>query len=388
MTSCTGARNQFAETAQSEEAKLERFQHALFNATPHNFVTPTIVFANVAIFVIMLVTSASSPFRMDVAAVLEWGANNGPRTMNGEWWRLFTSMFLHFGIIHLGFNMWVLWNVGQIVERLVGNVGFVLLYVTSGLFGSVASLAWNPATISAGASGAVFGVVGALIGFILLRRDTVPHSVINSIRGSIGAFVMYNLILGFAIPNIDMAAHIGGFVAGCVCGLICSQPLSPNMTAGRVWRNTLGLVAGTACLLIAIYALPNVPSDNPPAFSSETDRQLKRFLILDGKAINALNDLFRERDQGLNGDVLADRVERDVMPLWIECRDRMGIALKNPGPRRELLESLREYADVRIQSCRVLAVGFRERNQEKLQQFNQLDQSASKLIQEINSSQR
>ena len=103
--------------------------------------------------------------QMQVATVLEWGANFGPKTMDGQWWRLFTSMFLHFGIIHIGFNMWVLWNVGRLVERLVGNFGFALLYVVSGLLGSVASLAWNPTTISAGASGAVFGVVGALIGF-------------------------------------------------------------------------------------------------------------------------------------------------------------------------------------------------------------------------------
>ena len=110
----------------------------------------------------------------DPQDMLNWGADFGPKTLNGQWWRTVTCMFLHFGIIHLGFNMWVLWDLGQLVERLVGNVGFLVLYFASGIAGSLASLAWQPLAISAGASGAVFGVAGALLGLIAFRHDSVP----------------------------------------------------------------------------------------------------------------------------------------------------------------------------------------------------------------------
>ena len=95
---------------------------------------------------------------------------------------MLTCAFLHFGIIHLAFNMWVLWQLGDLVERLVGNIGFLVLYIISGVGGSLASLLWNPMVISAGASGAVFGVGGALMGFILLRRDTIPAEVLKHLR--------------------------------------------------------------------------------------------------------------------------------------------------------------------------------------------------------------
>ena len=75
----------------------------------------------------------------------------GPLTLDGQWWRLLTCTFVHIGIIHIGLNMWVLWDIGQLVERLTGNVGFLLLYLLSGLFGSLASVYWNPEVLSAGA---------------------------------------------------------------------------------------------------------------------------------------------------------------------------------------------------------------------------------------------
>ena len=98
--------------------------------------------------------------------MLDWGANFGPMTMNGQWWRLVTCMFLHFGIIHLAMNMWILWGLAQVVERLVGSTGFAIAYMASGIAGSIASLAWYPVGVSAGASGAVFVTAAALLRFV------------------------------------------------------------------------------------------------------------------------------------------------------------------------------------------------------------------------------
>src|SRR6202011_2677222 len=110
-------------------------------------------------FVAMVATGVHwlSPTTADL---IKWGADYGPRTTAGEWWRLGSSMFLHLGIIHIAFNMVVLWDIGRFTERLLGNAGFLIVYVLSGLFGSLASVLINPHIPSAGASGAVFGLYG------------------------------------------------------------------------------------------------------------------------------------------------------------------------------------------------------------------------------------
>ena len=133
--------------------------------------------------------------------LVAWGANYGPLTLDGQWWRLLTCTFVHIGIIHIGLNMWVLWDIGQLVERLTGNVGFLLLYLLSGLFGSLASVYWNPEVLSAGASGAVFGAFGGLMGFVLLRGDSIPKSILGPLRNSGTSFLFYNLIFGFSITK-------------------------------------------------------------------------------------------------------------------------------------------------------------------------------------------
>ena len=93
------------------------------------------------------------------------------------------------------------------------------------LHGSVASVAWNPEVMSVGASGAVFGVGGALLGFLLLRRDSIPAVVLVPLRNSMFSFIGFNVVFGFLVPGIDNAAHLGGLAGGLVCGFVLSQPL-------------------------------------------------------------------------------------------------------------------------------------------------------------------
>jgi rhomboid protease GluP len=222
--------------------------------------TQVMVAINVAVFVLM-VLSGTSPFNPDGDTLIAWGANYGSKTLSGEWWRLLTCMYLHGGVLHIGFNMWILWDVGKQAERLTGNVGFLLMYLLSGLFGSLASLYWNPAAFSVGASGAVFGVVGALMGFLLPRSDSVPKPFLASLKRSGFTFLFYNLIIGIFIPRIDMAAHVGGFVSGAVFGFIMSQPLSQVTAATRRIRNLAVVAAGMLGLAAALYFAPPPPAD-------------------------------------------------------------------------------------------------------------------------------
>ncbi|NBS57004.1 MAG: rhomboid family intramembrane serine protease, partial [Betaproteobacteria bacterium] len=188
------------------------FAQRLLVATPKAWVTRAIVIANVLIFLAMLADGAGL-FEANSAVHLRWGANFGPMTKEGEWWRLLACTFLHFGLVHLAMNMWALWGAGGLVERLYGNAGFLAIYLFAGLAGSFASLYWNAdRVVSVGASGAVFGVYGALAAYVLREPGSVPKSVLKSLTSSTIAFIGYSIFLGFMVSAIDNAAHAGGLV--------------------------------------------------------------------------------------------------------------------------------------------------------------------------------
>src|SRR4029453_17866843 len=163
-----------------------------------------------------------------IDSLIQWGANYGPRTTQGEWWRLFTCMFLHIGVLHLVFNMRALWNVGGFMERWLGSSSFLVLYLLAGLLGSVASVAWNPFVVSAGSSCAIFGLVGGLLAFLVRPRAMQQHASLAALRTNTLVFLGFNLVYGFIQQGIDMAAHIGGLVGGFVCGWgVRPSPLLP-----------------------------------------------------------------------------------------------------------------------------------------------------------------
>lgn len=356
-------------------ALLRNFHESLVRATPRTFVTPSIVVANVAVFALMLIMGAN-PLQPTIAVLLDWGANSGPKTMDGQWWRLFTSMFLHGGIIHLGFNMWVLWQVGHLVERLVGNVGFALVYVLTGLLGSLASIVWNSQSVSVGASGAVFGIVGTLLAFILLRRDTVPPTIFKSMRSSLGMFLLYNLAFGLAVPAIDMAAHVGGLVAGIICGLVCSQPLSPEMTSGRVWRNIVVLCAGGGVVLLTIVGLPAAPPD--------IRRELAEVPRLEAEARGELNRLLQS--QGIISDEkLLAQLDDEILPKFVEYQARIERALTAKSPYRDVLGRFNKYLKVRVESVHALREFLRDGSEERLREYDQLRDTADEMAEQVSS---
>jgi membrane associated rhomboid family serine protease len=147
-------------------------------------------------------------------------------------------MFLHIGIIHLAFNTLVFFQIGPFVERLVGNVGFVTAYFASGIVGSVTSLAWHPYTVSAGASGAIFGLYGVLLGFFLMsKRDSIPAELISSLSKGALLFLGYNVVYGVIHEGTDLADHAGGLAAGFLCGLVLSTPLTVEHKRRRLVRS-------------------------------------------------------------------------------------------------------------------------------------------------------
>jgi membrane associated rhomboid family serine protease len=225
-------------------------------------ISPThiIVGINVLVFMAMVLTGAS-PINPSRQQLLRWGANWGPLSLGTQPWRILTSNYVHVGIIHLGFNMWCLWNLGYLAERVLGRLNYVLLYTFCGVAGSLASLWWHPMVVGAGASGAIFGLAGAAIAVFYLGHLPIARDAIRSTMRSLIMFVAYNLFFGL-IPGIDNSAHIGGLTAGLAMGAVLAKHILVPPQVRRVWTRVTWIVMA-GILLVANVGLRHLYSQLP-----------------------------------------------------------------------------------------------------------------------------
>ncbi|MGH9468632.1 MAG: rhomboid family intramembrane serine protease [Terriglobales bacterium] len=149
-----------------------------------------------------------------------------------QYWRWITACFLHEGILHIGFNMWALYDIGQIVESFYGGAKFLFFYILTGAFGYMVSSYFG--YLSLGASGAIFGILGAMIAYGVRRSHTTQG---QQLRNVAVRWAIYALILAFVIPHVDNAAHIGGLVSGFVLGMVVGD--DPPLTESQIRRWTV-----------------------------------------------------------------------------------------------------------------------------------------------------
>jgi rhomboid protease GluP len=185
-------------------------------------ITYTIIGINIITYVF------SALFSLDIVDInmqtlVNMGALYGPLTvLKGEWWRLFTAMFLHGGMTHILMNMFSLYLIGRAMEMYFATKSYLLIYLFSGLLGGLASLYMHPNSVGIGASGAIFGVFGALAGFFMAHRNKIEaHS--KAFMKDFTILLGINLVLGLSIPSIDVSAHIGGLLVGMVGGYVISK---------------------------------------------------------------------------------------------------------------------------------------------------------------------
>jgi len=167
--------------------------------------TRLLIIVQVAMFLILEWSGGST----DPSVLIHYGAKFNPLIEAGEWWRFLTPMFLHIGLLHLLTNTFALYYLGWTVERLYGSLRFLLIYTTAGFFGTLASFLFTP-SISAGASGAIFGLFGALLYFGTVYR----HLFFRTMGMNVISLIVVNLLFGLLVPGIDNAGHIGGLVGG------------------------------------------------------------------------------------------------------------------------------------------------------------------------------
>jgi rhomboid protease GluP len=228
--------------------EVREFMESVRELAPMPWVMSFLFVANAIVWIAMLAAGAKilgSPIPM----LYEWGANSTSAVQNGQLWRLVSSMFIHGNIFHLVINMAALVSAGLIVERIYGHRLFALIYFASGIVGSSLSLYFASQTnVAVGASGAIFGVTGALFVAIFQHRKRLPKSFSKQMITSLSFFITYSLVQSLTKDGIDTAAHIGGLVAGSALAFILPERL--NMEAFQ----KLHLQRGAAGLVLALLA--------------------------------------------------------------------------------------------------------------------------------------
>ena len=189
--------------------------------------TPYITYIIIGIcFIMFLITGMGN----DTGVLIEYGANLDVLVKNGEYYRLLTSMFLHSGLLHLFFNMYALYIIGPQVESFFGKTKYLIIYLLSGISGSLLSVAFNVNTVSVGASGAIFGLFGALLYFGYNYRGYLG----NVIKSQILPVVIINLIFGFISTGVDVAGHIGGLIGGIIVSSVLGSSDEKGIDINRI----------------------------------------------------------------------------------------------------------------------------------------------------------
>lgn len=330
----------------------DTFINLLFGRVPRADVTWGLVATNVLVFALLAV-SGQAVMQIPSELLIRAGGNFAPLVQKGEVWRLATALFLHGGLLHVGLNMLALYQAGQVVERLFGRTGFALIYLLSGLLGNVASLWWKQGPVSVGASGAIFGVYGALLAYLSVQRGSVPGEVFKEMRSGTLGFIGYSLFAGFALPGIDNAAHLGGLVAGLVLGAVMAMPLaapepvrwrSPRLWAGVALVMALGGSMWTkAPEVVRRYEVGAAFYETLQHFSMEEQELLREQA--------ALMDALQHRRS--TEAVVRDALEHECLARWDRQITRLSWR-EAPAGQEWYRDELIEYATARRDAVQAL----------------------------------
>ena len=261
------------------------------------------------------------------------GGDFAPLTLHGQWWRVGSSMFLHYGILHIGMNMLVLWQ-GRVVEVVYGSLGFLAIYLAAGLLGSVTSVWHAQWVVSAGASGAVFGVFGAFGAFLLLRRNQLDPQLVRRRGQSLITFIGLNMYIGLTQPNIDISAHVGGLIIGFVVGCV----LAYGPRAGKLLRKR---AVAVLVLTIPVVAVALVVMPKP----IDADGELQAFGEVDTKIIDLYKGAMVQLDaHAITAAQMVELIDTQVLPPWRAARARVERVRGLPPRIQHWFELLDQYA--------------------------------------------
>lgn len=301
------------------------------------WMTYALILMNVIMFIALLFAGAD-PLHTGNHVQLNWGANFGPATQDGQWWRLLSAMFLHFGIIHLLLNCYALWDVGQYTERMYGSWRLLCIYLIAGLFGNVLSLViQGNQAVSGGASGAIFGLYGALLIFLWRERHYLKPEEFKWLFGGGLIFSIIIIMLGFLIPGIDNAAHIGGFFAGMLASIMLAKPINARKMPVHISAST-----AVSILIMTTALLTHLP---PPKYKWSEEQLLRTTIssiITENQTINRnWLDILYESEQGHSSfEALAGKIDDTIIKPYEESFEKLSQLPDDPNlPSAKSLEN-------------------------------------------------
>lgn len=343
-------------------------------------VTQLLMGANLLVFLAMLGAGAGL-WHSSNDIQLAWGAGFGPAIKDGQWWRLGSALFLHFSIIHLAINLWALWDGGQFVERMYGHARFAGIYLAGGLTGNLISLvAHGDRAISGGASGAIFGIYGALLTFLWRERHKLHPQEFRWLFWGASGFAAATILLGLMVPGIDNAAHVGGFLGGGLASIALARPLE---RAGRLSRWGR-LLAGSGLALSVAFLVTHIPE---PSYrwseETQTRKEIGRFLQEDVAISRTWGNILQEgKRRGASFDELAGRIDTDVTDRYTESFEHLSQLQVDPDlPSAATVESLRRYAELRRDASRAMVEGLRAKDPGQIRDALELAKRSRQLAQ-------
>jgi rhomboid protease GluP len=348
-------------------AQRDAFNQALESIHARSVVTPALVSLNCLVFLWTALLGGGF-LEPNPIELTQLGSNFGPFTLDGQWWRLLSSLFMHFGVLHLGLNMVALFQLGRITERLFGSAYFLALYLLSGLCGALASLVMHPTVNSAGASGAVFGVIGALLAFIFKPGTRPPLRAATDIPDIliVLGFTVYSLANGLLHSGIDNSAHIAGLLSGFALGWGLARPLE----VGGRRRPVPRLATAAAVALAALFTL-SWPLIHPGRIKSAEwhfRHEYELFTCDSRRALAAQSILDRLVSTGrITRREWGERVVRDVLPKWETAKNRFAsVQLPAESTLALLPGQITDYLDEKRLALTLFSEAARDNDADKL----------------------
>lgn len=331
---------------------LEQFKEALRARTRWAFITPALVLVNVIVLVMMLRDTGSVS---DPETLARWGGNFWLRTRNGEWWRLVSSVFVHPGTLPLLINLAGLVPIGLILERLVGRVIVVVVFLAAGILASLVNLATYPMATGVGASGAIFGLYGLLIATAIwtVRHPstlTIPPIAVKAIAPAAGLFVIYN----FVNDSLGSAAELTGLLTGLVCGTFLAKGVWDRKPAAR--PAAYAMAATMVMAVLGALPLRGITDVKP---------ELERTVAAEDRTAGTYQQAAEKfRRNKMTADALAQVIDRTIIPELNVTDARLKALEGVPKEHEPLVANAEEYVRLRSASWRLRSEWLRKAGRE------------------------
>jgi rhomboid protease GluP len=341
---------------------------------PIAVVTSIVVIVHAWIFMRMLLADGSLS---DPEVLLSWGGNVGPRTTNGEWWRLVTSTFIHSGMLHFAATIAGLVAIGGRVERLAGRLPFIAVYLIAGTLGSFVHLNASPLAVGTGASAAVFGIYGLLAAswtWGLLRGSIVPIplDVAKRVAPAVALFVLYSAFTS----RLQGAGDIAGLAAGLISGFVLARTTAQG---GLVLKPIAALSAATAVIIVALAVPVRGLTDVRPEIARVVALEQRTAKDYEGAVV-------RFRNNRISAAALAEHIERSIVPELRASAARLQALERVPREHEPRVTAARDYLRLREESWKLRAAGLRNSRMKALQQADRTERQALDALQQAEGS--